>query len=60
MLVGTAAGLVGFLQMGMSAVISQGVGSWQDHDYMIGYWTLAICAGLGVLAHLALMVKQER
>lgn len=60
MLVGTAAGLVGFLQMGMSAVISQGVGAWQDHDYMIGYWTLAICAGLGVIAHLPMLIKQPR
>jgi DHA1 family bicyclomycin/chloramphenicol resistance-like MFS transporter len=57
-LVGTAAGLVGFLQMGVSAVISQGVGSLQDHHFMIGYWTMAICAALSTLAHLALLVRR--
>lgn len=57
-LVGTAAGLLGFLQMGVSAVISQGVGSLQDQSFMIGYWTLAICAALGAFAHLAFIVKR--
>lgn len=59
MLVGTAAGLLGFFQMGMSAVISQAVGALQDHHLMIGYWTLAICALLGVLAHLAIRSRQH-
>lgn len=58
LLVGTAAGLLGFLQMGVSAVISQGVGSLQDQSYMIGYWALAICALLGALAHLATMARR--
>lgn len=58
MLVGTAAGLLGFFQMGMSAMISQTVGALQDHHLMIGYWTLAICALLGVLTHLAIMPKR--
>lgn len=58
LLVGTAAGLLGFVQMGISAVISQGVGALQDQDFMIGYWTLAICAALSVLAHLAMAVKR--
>lgn len=57
-LVGTAAGLLGFLQMGVSAVISQGVGSLQDQSFMIGYWTLAICAALGAFAHLAFIAKR--
>jgi DHA1 family bicyclomycin/chloramphenicol resistance-like MFS transporter len=59
-LVGTAAGLVGFLQMGVSAVISQAVGSLQDHHFMIGYWTLALCAGLSALAHLAMLATRQR
>lgn len=58
LLVGTAAGLLGFVQMGISAVISQGVGALQDQDFMIGYWTLAICAALSVLAHLAMIWKR--
>lgn len=58
MLVGTAAGLLGFLQMGVSAVISQGVGSLQDQSFMIGYWTMAICAALGALAHVAFILKR--
>lgn len=59
-LVGTAAGLVGFLQMGMSAVVSQGVGSLQDHHFMIGYWMMAICAALSALAHIAMMATKQR
>jgi DHA1 family bicyclomycin/chloramphenicol resistance-like MFS transporter len=59
-LFGTAAGLLGFLQMGVSAVISQGVGSAQDHYFMIGYWVLAICAGLSALTHLAMLAKARR
>lgn len=58
LLVGTAAGLLGFVQMGISAVVSQGVGALQDQDFMIGYWTLAICAALSVLAHLAMAVRR--
>jgi MFS transporter, DHA1 family, multidrug resistance protein len=58
MLVGTAAGLLGFLQMGVSAVVSQAVGSLQDQHFMIGYWVLAICAVLSALAHLAMMVRR--
>lgn len=58
LLVGTAAGLLGFVQMGISAVISQGVGALQDQDFMIGYWTLAICAAVSVLAHLAMAVRR--
>ncbi|MGE0239366.1 MAG: multidrug effflux MFS transporter [Parvibaculaceae bacterium] len=57
-LVGTAAGLVGFLQMGVSAAVSQAVGSLQDHHFMIGYWVLAICAALSALAHLAMMIRR--
>lgn len=59
LLVGTAAGLVGFLQMGVSAVISQGVGALQDHQFMIGYWTLALCAALSALAHLPVMIRRS-
>jgi DHA1 family bicyclomycin/chloramphenicol resistance-like MFS transporter len=58
-LVGTAAGLLGFLQMGVSAVISQGVGHWQTHHFMIGYWTLAACAALGALAHFAMLARSR-
>jgi MFS transporter, DHA1 family, multidrug resistance protein len=58
-LVGTAAGLLGFLQMGVSAVISQGVGHWQTHHFMIGYWTLAACAVLGALAHFVMLARSR-
>ncbi|HTN98442.1 MAG TPA: multidrug effflux MFS transporter [Nordella sp.] len=58
LLVGTAAGLLGFVQMGISAVISQGVGALQDQNFMIGYWTLAICAALSMLAHLAMTKRR--
>jgi MFS transporter, DHA1 family, multidrug resistance protein len=59
-LFGTAAGLLGFLQMGISALISQAVGSLQDHNFMVGYWTLAICAALSALAHLAMLATRQR
>jgi DHA1 family bicyclomycin/chloramphenicol resistance-like MFS transporter len=58
MLVGTAAGLLGFLQMGVSAVISQAVGSLQEQNFMIGYWVLASCAVLSALAHLTMVVRR--
>lgn len=50
-LVGTAAGVVGFFQMGFSALVSQAVGAVQDHHVMIGYWTMAACAMVSVIAH---------
>jgi DHA1 family bicyclomycin/chloramphenicol resistance-like MFS transporter len=54
-LVGTAAGIAGFFQMGVSALISQGVGAAQDHHLMIGYWTMAACAILAVVTHIVTM-----
>jgi sugar phosphate permease len=59
-LVGTAAGIAGFLQMGISALISQGVGAAQDHHLMVGYWAMTICAILAVIVHAITMRVMRR
>lgn len=51
-LVGTAAGLAGFLQMSVSAGASQIVGALQEEYPLIGLWAMAIAALLATLLHL--------
>jgi len=54
-LIGTAAGFAGFLQMGLGAIVSQGVGSAQDSYPTLGLWAMAVFATLGILTHIGTM-----
>jgi hypothetical protein len=50
-MVGTAAGLAGFLQMGMGAGAAQLVGVLQDAEPLAVYFVMAAAATLAALTH---------
>jgi MFS transporter, DHA1 family, multidrug resistance protein len=50
-MVGTAAGLAGFLQMGIGAGSAQLVGVLQDGAPLAVFWVMAAAAGLAALTH---------
>jgi hypothetical protein len=50
-MVGTAAGLAGFLQMGISAGSAQLVGILQDGAPFAVFWVMAAAAVLATLTH---------
>jgi DHA1 family bicyclomycin/chloramphenicol resistance-like MFS transporter len=49
--IGSGAGLAGFLQIGLGALASQGVGYLQGTWTNIGFWVMAIMALAAALAH---------
>ncbi len=49
--IGSGAGLAGFLQVALGALVSQGVGYYQASWINIGFWVMAVLALLAALAH---------
>ena len=49
--IGSGAGLTGFLQIALGALVSQGVGYFQATWINVGFWVMAVLALLAALAH---------
>lgn len=58
--IGAAAGLAGFLQMGLGAAASQLVGAVQDANPFFVFWSMAAAAALAALTHRLAMVRARR